>query len=128
MVSHFVPAIFSWRRSSGPSSTFRYLWSRTADPPTVTGAAGPFFITFAVILISTGTVCFFDVIYATLPFKLLTGPIRVLIVPTIPSLVQYHLALSMRKVHNRPKRFPSASFGLHRNGRQTTMRTGHCCP
>ncbi|THV00091.1 hypothetical protein K435DRAFT_776745 [Dendrothele bispora CBS 962.96] len=80
---HFAPAILSilsWRRSSGPSSTFRYLWSRTADSSAVTGAAGHFFITLVAVLISTETVCFFDVIYPTLPFKLLTTPICILIV------------------------------------------------
>ncbi|THU81142.1 zf-DHHC-domain-containing protein, partial [Dendrothele bispora CBS 962.96] len=45
----------------------------------ITGAAGPFFITFVVVLISTGTVCSFDVIYPTLPFKFLTGLICTLI-------------------------------------------------
>jgi len=45
----------------------------------VTGAAGPFFVGFAVILLSTGTICFFDVIQPTLSFPLLTTPICILI-------------------------------------------------
>ncbi|THU93705.1 hypothetical protein K435DRAFT_902875, partial [Dendrothele bispora CBS 962.96] len=58
---------------------FRYLWKRTADSLAVTSAAGSIFITFAVILISTGTVCSFDVIYPTLPFELLTVPICIFV-------------------------------------------------
>ncbi|THU93701.1 hypothetical protein K435DRAFT_820176 [Dendrothele bispora CBS 962.96] len=75
----FIPAIFSWRHSSGPLSTFRYLWTRTADSLAVTSAAGSIFITFGVVLISTGTVCSFDGIYPTRSFKFLTGPICTLI-------------------------------------------------
>ncbi|KAJ7218253.1 zf-DHHC-domain-containing protein [Mycena haematopus] len=45
----------------------------------ITGAAGPFFVAFAVILISLGTVCFFDVIMPSLMWPLISGPICVLI-------------------------------------------------
>ncbi|KAJ7337032.1 hypothetical protein DFH08DRAFT_282705 [Mycena albidolilacea] len=45
----------------------------------ITGAAGPFFVAFAVILISLGTVCFFDVIIPSLMWPLISGPICVLI-------------------------------------------------
>ncbi|KAJ7794842.1 zf-DHHC-domain-containing protein [Mycena olivaceomarginata] len=45
----------------------------------ITGAAGPFFVAFAVILISLGTVCFFDVIMPGLMWPLISGPICVLI-------------------------------------------------
>ncbi|KAF8217400.1 zf-DHHC-domain-containing protein [Mycena galopus ATCC 62051] len=45
----------------------------------ITGAAGPFFVAFAVILIGLGTVCFFDVIMPNLMWPLLSGPICVLI-------------------------------------------------
>ncbi|KAK7006269.1 Palmitoyltransferase [Favolaschia claudopus] len=50
---------------------------RAADR--ITGAAGPFFVTFAVVLIGTGTVCFFDVIMPSLSLPLLTFPVCVLI-------------------------------------------------
>ncbi|KAI0342615.1 zf-DHHC-domain-containing protein [Trametopsis cervina] len=46
----------------------------------ITGAAGPFFIFLAVTLISTGVVCFFDVIQPTLPWPWLTTPLCVLVV------------------------------------------------
>ncbi|KAJ6572634.1 DHHC palmitoyltransferase-domain-containing protein [Mycena sp. CBHHK59/15] len=45
----------------------------------ITGAAGPYFVAFAAILISLGAVCFFDVIMPSLMWPLLTGPICVLI-------------------------------------------------
>ncbi|KAJ7198275.1 DHHC palmitoyltransferase-domain-containing protein, partial [Mycena pura] len=45
----------------------------------ITGAAGPFFVTFAVILIGLGTICFFDVIMPSLRWPILSGPICVLI-------------------------------------------------
>ncbi|THU79026.1 hypothetical protein K435DRAFT_845582 [Dendrothele bispora CBS 962.96] len=76
---HFVPAIFSWRHSSGLLSTFHYLWTRTAGSLAITGVADPLFITFAVVLISTGT--------------LLTGPIRVLIV--LNMFTHYSLACTI---------------------------------
>ncbi|EGN98748.1 hypothetical protein SERLA73DRAFT_181375 [Serpula lacrymans var. lacrymans S7.3] len=56
---------------------FRWL-ERMGDR--VTGAAGPFFVGLAVILISLGTVCFFDVIQPTLRFPWLTTPPCILIV------------------------------------------------
>ncbi|THU83162.1 hypothetical protein K435DRAFT_690049, partial [Dendrothele bispora CBS 962.96] len=52
-----------------------YLWTRTAGSLAINGAASPFFITFVVVLISAEMACSFDVIYPTLPFKFLTGPI-----------------------------------------------------
>jgi len=45
----------------------------------VTGAAGPVFVALAVILLSIGVVCFFDVIEPTLPVRWLITPICVLI-------------------------------------------------
>ncbi|KAJ7253530.1 DHHC palmitoyltransferase-domain-containing protein [Mycena rebaudengoi] len=45
----------------------------------ITGAAGPYFVAFAVILVGLGTVCFFDVIMPSLRWPLITGPICVLI-------------------------------------------------
>ncbi|KAF5344497.1 hypothetical protein D9758_014157 [Tetrapyrgos nigripes] len=45
----------------------------------LTGAAGPFFVTFAIVLISMGALSFFDIIYPTLSYKLLTGPLCILI-------------------------------------------------
>ncbi|KAJ3778627.1 DHHC palmitoyltransferase-domain-containing protein [Lentinula raphanica] len=41
----------------------------------ITGAAGPFFVGLAVILISAGTICFFDVVMPSLPYRWLSGPI-----------------------------------------------------
>ncbi|KAH8074796.1 DHHC palmitoyltransferase-domain-containing protein [Cristinia sonorae] len=46
----------------------------------VTGAAGPVFVTLAVVMIGTGVVCFFDVIQPGLPFRWLTTPLCLLIV------------------------------------------------
>ncbi|KAJ8084617.1 hypothetical protein PM082_003391 [Marasmius tenuissimus] len=45
----------------------------------ITGAAGPYFVGFAIILISTGTICFFDVVMPTLSYPLISGPICILI-------------------------------------------------
>ncbi|KAF5334722.1 hypothetical protein D9758_017361 [Tetrapyrgos nigripes] len=45
----------------------------------LTGAAGPFFVTFAIVLISMGALSFFDIVYPTLSYKLLTGPLCILI-------------------------------------------------
>ncbi|KAJ7082361.1 DHHC palmitoyltransferase-domain-containing protein [Mycena belliarum] len=45
----------------------------------ITGAAGPYFVAFAIALIGLGTVCFFDVIMPSLRYPLLSGPVCVLI-------------------------------------------------
>ncbi|GLB40770.1 putative DHHC palmitoyltransferase family protein [Lyophyllum shimeji] len=45
----------------------------------LTGAAGPFFVGLAVVLISTGAICFFDVIAPSLPYPLITLPLCLLI-------------------------------------------------
>ncbi|ESK92143.1 vacuole protein [Moniliophthora roreri MCA 2997] len=45
----------------------------------ITGAAGPYFVGFAVVLLSTGLICFFDVIMPNLPYSLVTTPICILI-------------------------------------------------
>ncbi|KDQ52698.1 hypothetical protein JAAARDRAFT_183961 [Jaapia argillacea MUCL 33604] len=45
----------------------------------VTGAAGPLFIFLAIVLISTGTICFFFVVLPDLSFPLLSWPICTLI-------------------------------------------------
>lgn len=45
----------------------------------VTGAAGPFFVALAVILITLGTICFFDVIAPSLSFPIISVPICLLI-------------------------------------------------
>ncbi|EPQ52473.1 zf-DHHC-domain-containing protein [Gloeophyllum trabeum ATCC 11539] len=46
----------------------------------ITGAAGPLFVTLAVVLLSTGTLCFFDIEQPSLRWPWLTTPICVLIV------------------------------------------------
>ncbi|KAI0787365.1 DHHC palmitoyltransferase-domain-containing protein [Fomes fomentarius] len=45
----------------------------------ITGAAGPFFVAFAVILLTVGTLCFFEVVQPSLPYPWLTTPICVVI-------------------------------------------------
>ncbi|KIL64061.1 hypothetical protein M378DRAFT_78934 [Amanita muscaria Koide BX008] len=45
----------------------------------LTGAAGPYFVGLAVVLITAGALCFFTVILPSLPFSLLTVPICFLI-------------------------------------------------
>ncbi|TFK49789.1 zf-DHHC-domain-containing protein [Heliocybe sulcata] len=46
----------------------------------ITGAAGPFFVGLAVILLSTGTVCFFDIEQPSLRWPWLTTPICLVII------------------------------------------------
>ncbi|KAI0749290.1 zf-DHHC-domain-containing protein [Daedaleopsis nitida] len=45
----------------------------------ITGAAGPVFVALAVILLSVGTVCFFEVVQPALPWPWLTTPVCALI-------------------------------------------------
>ncbi|KIM80330.1 hypothetical protein PILCRDRAFT_97949 [Piloderma croceum F 1598] len=59
----------------------------------VTGAAGPFFVGFAVLLLSTGTISFFDVIQPTLSLPLLTTPICSLIALNL--IMHYYYACTV---------------------------------
>ncbi|KAF9069422.1 zf-DHHC-domain-containing protein [Rhodocollybia butyracea] len=59
----------------------------------VTGAAGPYFVGFAVILISAGIICFFDVIMPSLAYPWLSGPICSLIAFNL--LMHYYLAVTV---------------------------------
>ncbi|KAJ3931040.1 MAG: DHHC palmitoyltransferase-domain-containing protein [Lentinula lateritia] len=58
----------------------------------ITGAAGPFFVGLAVILISAGTICFFDVVMPSLAYPWLGGPICLLIAFNL--LVHYYLVVT----------------------------------
>ncbi|KAJ7048655.1 DHHC palmitoyltransferase-domain-containing protein [Mycena amicta] len=60
----------------------------------LTGAAGPFFVTFAVLLTGLGTACFFTILLPTLPFPLLTTPLCVLIALNMHG--QYFLVTRVR--------------------------------
>ncbi|TBU24439.1 DHHC palmitoyltransferase-domain-containing protein [Dichomitus squalens] len=45
----------------------------------ITGAAGPVFVALAVVLLSIGAFCFFEIIQPSLPYKWLTTPICIVI-------------------------------------------------
>ncbi|KAF9533983.1 DHHC palmitoyltransferase-domain-containing protein [Crepidotus variabilis] len=60
----------------------------------VTGAAGPYFVGLAVILISSGVVCFFDVLAPTLSYPLLSIPICMLI--ALNMLMHYYYAITVK--------------------------------
>ncbi|KIK54035.1 hypothetical protein GYMLUDRAFT_177969 [Collybiopsis luxurians FD-317 M1] len=58
----------------------------------VTGAAGPYFVGFAIILMSGGTICFFDVVMPSLSYPWLSGPICALIAFNL--LMHYYLVVT----------------------------------
>ncbi|TFK36733.1 DHHC palmitoyltransferase-domain-containing protein [Crucibulum laeve] len=60
----------------------------------ITGAAGPYFVGLAVILISTGVVCFFDVIARDLSYPLISIPICILIATNL--LAHYFYVCTVR--------------------------------
>ncbi|KAL0953315.1 hypothetical protein HGRIS_004562 [Hohenbuehelia grisea] len=86
----------------------------------ITGAAGPYFVGLAVILMSLGTICFFDVILPSLPYFIITGPICALIALNLhahyfyvctvppgfvddpPPVVPDSILWAKKKVSNRP--------------------------
>ncbi|KAI0707044.1 zf-DHHC-domain-containing protein [Earliella scabrosa] len=45
----------------------------------ITGAAGPVFVALAIVLLSVGAVCFFEIVQPSLPYPWLTTPICILI-------------------------------------------------
>ncbi|KAI0091076.1 zf-DHHC-domain-containing protein [Irpex rosettiformis] len=59
----------------------------------ITGAAGPVFIFLAVCLLSTGVVCFFDVVQPTLPWPWLTTPLCILVVVNL--FAHYYLVCTV---------------------------------
>ncbi|KAI0649520.1 zf-DHHC-domain-containing protein [Trametes meyenii] len=60
----------------------------------ITGAAGPFFVALAVILLSLGLVCFFEVIGPTLPWPWLTTPLCLLIALNL--FIHYYYVCTVR--------------------------------
>ncbi|KAF8150156.1 DHHC palmitoyltransferase-domain-containing protein [Crassisporium funariophilum] len=60
----------------------------------ITGAAGPYFVGLAVILITLGTVCFFDVIAPSLSFRIITIPICIVIALNLH--MHYYYAITVR--------------------------------
>ncbi|KJA16200.1 hypothetical protein HYPSUDRAFT_47637, partial [Hypholoma sublateritium FD-334 SS-4] len=75
----------------------------------ITGAAGPFFVGLAVILMSMGTVCFFDVIAPDLSFPLLSVPLCVLIATNLFAHYYYVVTVSPGFVGESPRE-PGTSF------------------
>jgi len=58
----------------------------------ITGAAGPYFVGFAIILMTAGTICFFDVVMPSLSYPWLSGPICALIAFNL--LTHYYLVVT----------------------------------
>ncbi|KAJ7679345.1 DHHC palmitoyltransferase-domain-containing protein [Mycena polygramma] len=68
----------------------------------ITGAAGPFFVAFAVILIGLGVVSFFDIIMPSLMWPLISGPICVLIALNLVMHYYYVITVSPGFAENPP--------------------------
>ncbi|KAJ6582862.1 DHHC palmitoyltransferase-domain-containing protein [Mycena vulgaris] len=75
----------------------------------ITGAAGPYFVAFAVILISLGTVCFFDVIMPSLRWPLLSGPYSVLVAANLLGHYYYVVTVPPGFADEPPREPPSDS-------------------
>ncbi|PAV16398.1 zf-DHHC-domain-containing [Pyrrhoderma noxium] len=60
----------------------------------LTGAAGPVFVTLAIILLSIGIVCFFEVIQPSIRWPLVTTPIDVLIAFNL--IAQYYFVCTVK--------------------------------
>ncbi|KAJ7153812.1 DHHC palmitoyltransferase-domain-containing protein [Mycena filopes] len=72
----------------------------------ITGAAGPFFVAFAIILIGLGTVCFFDVIMPSLMWPVISGPICVLIASNLWMHYYYVVTVPPGFVDEPPREAP----------------------
>jgi len=59
----------------------------------VTGAAGPFFVALALILLSLGTLCFYDVIAPDLSYPIISTPVCLLI--TLNMYMHYFYAITV---------------------------------
>ena len=82
----------------------------------ITGAAGPFFVAFAVILISLGTVCFFDVIMPSLRWPLLSGPFCALVATNLLMHYYYVVTVSPGFVEDPPREPQRSIFWAKRTG------------
>ncbi|CAA7269450.1 unnamed protein product [Cyclocybe aegerita] len=75
----------------------------------ITGAAGPYFVALAVILIAIGVVCFFNVTAAGLSYPIITIPICVLI--TVNLLMHYYYVVTVKPGFlEDPPREPGTGF------------------
>jgi palmitoyltransferase len=82
----------------------------------ITGAAGPYFVAFAVILISLGTVCFFDVIMPSLRWPLLSGPFCVLVATNLLMHYYYVVTVSPGFVEDPPREPQRSVFWAKKTG------------
>ncbi|PPQ80293.1 hypothetical protein CVT25_003690 [Psilocybe cyanescens] len=69
----------------------------------ITGAAGPYFVGLAVILITLGVVCFFDVIAPDLSYPIITIPICILIALNLLTHYYYVVTVSPGFVDDPPR-------------------------
>ncbi|KAF8843788.1 zf-DHHC-domain-containing protein [Paxillus ammoniavirescens] len=75
----------------------------------ITGAAGPYFVALAVILISLGVISFFTVVQPGLPLPWLSSPPCMLI--AINLFMHYYYVCTVRPGYiDEPPRFPGTSF------------------
>ncbi|KAI0819261.1 DHHC palmitoyltransferase-domain-containing protein [Trametes gibbosa] len=69
----------------------------------LTGAAGPVFVTLAVVLLSVGVFCFFEVIQPTLPLPWVTTPVCLLIALNLFAHYYYVCTISPGFVNDPPR-------------------------
>ncbi|KAI1797062.1 DHHC palmitoyltransferase-domain-containing protein [Ganoderma leucocontextum] len=77
----------------------------------ITGAAGPVFVALAVVLISIGVFCFFEIIQPSLPYKWLTTPVCVVIVLNLFGHY-YYVCTVPPGFADDPPREPNAGTGI----------------
>ncbi|KAI9061189.1 zf-DHHC-domain-containing protein [Trametes sanguinea] len=91
----------------------------------ITGAAGPVFVALAVILLSTGLFCFFNVVQPSLPWPWLTTPICLLIASNLFAHYYYVCTITPGFISDPPR--PSGSgllWAKKRSGVQARPLTG----
>ncbi|KAJ7759461.1 hypothetical protein DFH07DRAFT_1023886 [Mycena maculata] len=90
----------------------------------LTGAAGPFFVAFAVILIGLGIVCFFDVVMPSLPWPLISGPLCVLIALNLVMHYYYVVTVSPGFVEDPPREPKDSVFWASKRRQKEGKLTG----
>ncbi|KAJ7607930.1 DHHC palmitoyltransferase-domain-containing protein [Roridomyces roridus] len=90
----------------------------------LTGAAGPFFVAFAIILIGLGAICFFDVVMPSLSWPLISFPICLLIVLNLFMHYYYVVTVPPGFVEDPPREPGSSIFWATKNGPPRGELTG----
>ncbi|KAF4596187.1 hypothetical protein EYR38_007562 [Pleurotus pulmonarius] len=90
----------------------------------ITGAAGPYFVGLAVILIGIGTICFFDVVLPGLQWPLISWPLCIIIALNLHMHYFYVCTVPPGFVEDPPRSVPESFLWAKKPQRKRALTSG----